>query len=86
MRLPQERGDPLLRKIMEEKRAQGKIPKRFLQSMKDHQKSVEAYANKKKPERLRSNFDFDLWGAKGMFSMKLPLQHVIIVILLKNSR
>lgn len=65
MRLPQERGDPLLRKIMEEKRAKGKIPTRFLQSMKHHQEKVELLANKKKREKLRSNFDFDLWGEKG---------------------
>nr|SVE75168.1 EOG090X07H9 [Daphnia dolichocephala] len=65
VRLPEERGDPLLRKIMEEKRANGKIPTRFLQSMKHHQENVEALAKKKKPERLRTTFDFDLWGDAG---------------------
>nr|SVE74226.1 EOG090X07H9 [Daphnia barbata] len=65
VRRPEERGDPLLRKIMEEKRANGKIPTRFLQSMKHHQENVEALAKKKKPERLRTTFDFDLWGDVG---------------------
>nr|CAG4641749.1 EOG090X07H9 [Eurycercus lamellatus] len=65
VRLPEERGDPLLRKFMEAKRAKGEIPNRFLQSMKHHQEKVEELANKKKPEKLRSTFDFDLWGEKG---------------------
>nr|SVE86167.1 EOG090X07H9 [Daphnia similis]SVE86795.1 EOG090X07H9 [Daphnia similis]SVE87421.1 EOG090X07H9 [Daphnia similis]SVE88048.1 EOG090X07H9 [Daphnia similis] len=65
VRLPEERGDPLLRKVMEERRAKGKIPTRFLQSMKHHQENVEALAKKKKPERLRTTFDFDLWGDAG---------------------
>ena len=66
MRLPQERGDPLLRKIMEERRAKGKIPTRFVQSMQHHKKNVEELANKKKREKLRTTFDFDLWGDTGM--------------------
>ncbi len=66
VRLPQERGDPLLRKIMEERRANGKIPTRFIQSMKHHQEKVEELSNKKKREKLRTTFDFDLWGDAGM--------------------
>nr|CAG4648689.1 EOG090X07H9 [Polyphemus pediculus] len=69
VRTPQERGDPLLKKIEEERRAKGKIPIRFLNSMKDHQKNVEKLAEKPKPERLRSNFDFDMWGDKGDYIM-----------------
>nr|CAG4637063.1 EOG090X07H9 [Ceriodaphnia reticulata]SVE72979.1 EOG090X07H9 [Ceriodaphnia reticulata] len=65
VRLPQERGDPLLRKIMEERRANGKIPSRFIQSMKHHQEKVQELANKKKREKLRTTFDFDLWGDAG---------------------
>nr|SVE76428.1 EOG090X07H9 [Daphnia longispina] len=65
VRLPEERGDPLLRKVMEERRARGKIATRFVQSMKHHQENVDALANKKKPERLRTVFDFDLWGEAG---------------------
>ena len=51
---------------MEERRARGKIATRFVQSMKHHQENVDALANKKKPERLRTVFDFDLWGETGM--------------------
>lgn len=51
---------------MEKKRASGKIPNRFARSMRDHQKNVEQLANKKKAEKLRSTFDFDLWGEKGL--------------------
>lgn len=50
---------------MEEKRARGEILTRYKNSMRDHQKNLEKLANKKKPERLRTNFDFDLWGEKG---------------------
>ena len=38
--------------------------------MSDHQKNEEKLANKKKPERLRTNFDFDLWGEKGLYLKK----------------
>ena len=65
VRLPEERGDPKLREYMENLRASGKIPNRFANSMRDHQKNTEKLAQKPKRERLRSNFDFDLWGGKG---------------------
>ena len=51
---------------MEERRAKGKIPTRFVQSMQHYQKNVEELANKKKREKLRTTFDFDLWGDTGM--------------------
>lgn len=60
---------------MEERRAKGKIPTRFLQSMKHHQENVEALAKKKKPERLRTTFDFDLWGDAGMSYIILLITH-----------
>lgn len=63
--MPEERGDPLLRQYMENLRASGKIPNRFANSMRDHQKNVDKLAQKPKRERLRSKFDFDLWGEKG---------------------
>nr|SVE83699.1 EOG090X07H9 [Daphnia pulex] len=69
VRLPEERGDPLLRKVMEERRARGKIATHFVQSMKHHQENVEALVNKKKPERLRTTFDFDIWGEAGDYLM-----------------
>lgn len=65
VRLPEERGDPLLRQYMENLRARGKLPIRFANSIRDHQKNVEKLAQKPKRERLRSKFDFDLWGEKG---------------------
>ena len=55
----------MIKKIMEQKRAQGKIPTKYVQSMRDHQKNVERLAQKAKPEKLRSKFDFDLWGEQG---------------------
>ena len=33
--------------------------------MRDHAKNVERISRKPKPEKLRSKFDFDLWGQKG---------------------
>lgn len=65
VRKPEERIDPLMKKIQDERRAQGKIPKRLQQSMKDYQTNVEKLAKKSKPEKLRSKFDFDLWGSEG---------------------
>jgi len=54
-----------MKKIQDERRAQGKIPKRLQQSMKDYHTNVEKLAKKSKPEKLRSKFDFDLWGSEG---------------------
>ena len=64
VRKPEERIDPLMKKIQDERRAQGKIPKRLQQSMKDYQTNMEKLAKKSKPEKLRSKFDFDLWGSE----------------------
>jgi len=69
VRLPEERVDPLMKKIQDERRAKGKIPKRLAQSMKDYQTNVDKLAVKSKPEKLRSKFDFDLWGSQGDFIM-----------------
>jgi hypothetical protein len=80
VRLPEERGDPLLRKVMEERRARGKIATHFVQSMKHHQENVEALANKKKPERLRTTFDFDIWGEAGMSFRFSPAKNIGILI------
>lgn len=65
VRTPAERRDPLVARVLAERRAQGKIPARFVQSMRDHAKAVEQRSMRKKPEKLRSSFDFDLWGSKG---------------------
>nr|CAG4642559.1 EOG090X07H9 [Evadne anonyx] len=65
VRLPEERIDPLIKKIQDQRRAQGKIPKNLLQSMKDHKAHTAKLAKKAKPEKLRSKFDFDLWGSQG---------------------
>nr|CAG4647956.1 EOG090X07H9 [Moina brachiata]SVE93052.1 EOG090X07H9 [Moina brachiata] len=66
VRTTEERADPLILKIKQQRRAEGKIPRKYVQSIKDRQKSKEEYAQKtKKPERLRTTFDFDLWGDKG---------------------
>lgn len=54
-----------MKKIQDERRAQGKIPKRLKQSMEHYQANVEKLAQKSKPEKLRSKFDFDLWGSEG---------------------
>ena len=89
MRLPEERGDPLLRKHMEDKRARGEIPNRFLRSMRDHQKKAEEVASKKMPEKLRSSFDFDLWGEKGSASntfLNEPLSNIFLSKLVLTPR
>ena len=65
MRLPEERYDPRLKKLSDERRALGKIPHRHVQSMTHHKQNAENLAKKSKPEKLRSTFDFDLWGEHG---------------------
>lgn len=65
VRLPEERYDPRLKKLSDERRALGKIPHRHVQSMTHHKQNAENLAKKSKPEKLRSTFDFDLWGEHG---------------------
>nr|CAG4640913.1 EOG090X07H9 [Eulimnadia texana] len=65
VRLPEERRDPLVVRVQKERRAMGKIPKRIAQSIADREKAKERAKNKAPSEKLRSKFDFDLWGKDG---------------------
>ena len=69
MRTPAERQNPIVARAIAARRAEGKIPARFVQSLKDHARNEELIAKKKKPEKLRSTFDFDIWGEKGIFQL-----------------
>nr|CAG4646308.1 EOG090X07H9 [Macrothrix elegans] len=60
-----EERDLLVKKIVEKRIADGKIPIKLAQSLKDRQKSKEQRAKKGKASKLRTKFDFDLWGEKG---------------------
>nr|CAG4651876.1 EOG090X07H9 [Triops cancriformis] len=65
VRLPEERRDPFVVEKKRELRAAGKIPQKDAAYLEQSAKNKAFYENKKPNERLRNDFDFDLWGEKG---------------------
>nr|CAG4644011.1 EOG090X07H9 [Lepidurus arcticus] len=77
VRLPAERRNPLVVQKQRELREAGKIPQWAASYLEQSAKNKEFYANKKPSERLRNDFNFDLWGAKGEEVFEMIMSEMI---------